>query len=284
MAKEVIKIMKKRENFKWLKKIAKDEKSKEWVSKIEEWHKLAFEKNKFMRNKQLFSINLGKYRIWFRKCSAYSSIDIYTKIFKENDHFLIPKFSGKDVNLVIDLGANEGYYILKLKQNNSKCRVMAVEPNPLAFEILKKNIKSNKLNNIILVNKAVDSKSGKITLEIVEQFSAIGGKDLGIMERPWLKKEMIKKVEVDCLTLNKLCKDYKINRIDILKLDVEGMEMEILKNSKSLLNKIHKIVVEWHSKKLKDELKKFLENNGFELILEEKRDYYGDSYFINKKF
>jgi FkbM family methyltransferase len=273
--------MEKGANFKWLKRIAKDERSKQWIQKIEEWHRLAFNESKFVKSRQLFSVNLGKYKIWFRKCSAYSSIDIYTEIFKENDHFLIPEFSGKDANLVIDLGANEGYYTLKLKQNNPKCKVIVVEPNPLAFEVLEKNIKSNKLSDIILVNKAVCSKNGKIIFKIVENVSAIGGKDLGIMNRPWLKEEMIKKVKVDCITLNKLLKNYKIDELDILKLDVEGMELEILKSSKNLLNKIHKIVVEWHSKEIRDGLKKYLKEHGFKLVFEEKRDY-GDLYFINK--
>jgi len=275
--------MEKGADFKWLKRIAKNERSKQWIQKIEEWHKLAFEKGKFLKSKKLFSVDLGKYKIWFRRCNAYSSIDIYTEIFKEKDHFLIPEFSGKDANVVVDLGANEGYYTLKLKQNNPKCKVIAVEPNPLAFEILEKNVKFNKLSDIILVNKAVCNKSGKIIFEIVEQVSAIGGKDLGIMNRPWLKKDMTKKVKVGCITLTKLFKEYNIEKANILKIDVEGMELEILKSSKNLLDKIHKIVVEWHSKKIRDGLKRFLKRNGFKLIFEEKREY-GDLYFINKNF
>ena len=275
--------MEKGADFKWLKRIAKDKRSKKRISKIEEWHKLAFEKGKFVRSKQLFSVDLGKCKIWFRKSSAYASIDIYTEIFKENDHFLIPEFSGKNAKLIVDLGANEGYYTLKLKQNNPKCKVIAVEPNPLAFEVLEKNAKSNKLSDVILVNKAICSKNGKMALEIVEQVSAIGGKDLGIMNRPWLKKEMIKKVKAECITLTKLFNEYNIEKADILKIDVEGMELEILKSSKILLNKIHKIVVEWHSKKIRDELKRFLKRNGFKLVFEEEREC-GDLYFINKNF
>jgi len=274
--------MKKGADFKWLKRIAKNERSEQWIQKIEKWHKIAFERGKFLKSKKLFSVDLGKYKIWFRRCSAYSSIAIYTEIFKEEDHFLILEFFGKDANLVIDLGANEGFYTLKLKQDNPKCKVIAVEPNPLAFEILEKNAKSNKLSDVILVNKAVCRKNGKITFEIVENVSAIGGKYLGIINRPWLRKEMVKKIKVNCITLNKLFQDYKIEKVDILKLDVEGMELEILKSSRNLLNKIHKIVVEWHSKKIKDNLKKFLKENGFKLVFEEKREC-GDLYFINKK-
>jgi len=255
--------------------LKKTKKVKDGLKKIEEWHRLAFEEGKFLKSKSLFSVALGKYKIWFRKCSAYSSVDIYTEIFKENDHFLIPEFSGKNANLVIDLGASEGYYTLKLKQNNPTCKVIVVEPNPLAFEVLEKNIKSNKLSDVILVNKAICKKNEKMVFEIVENVSAIGGKDLGIMDRPWLKKEMVKKIKVDCITLNKLFQEYKINKVDILKLDVEGMELEILKSSKNLLNKIQKIVVEWHSKEIRDELKKFLKNNGFKLVFEEKRNYRG---------
>jgi hypothetical protein len=56
--------MEKGADFKWLKRTAKDQKSKEWISKIEEWHKVAFDKGKFVKSKQLFPVNLGK---WFRR-------------------------------------------------------------------------------------------------------------------------------------------------------------------------------------------------------------------------
>jgi len=269
-------------NFKWLKRIARDERSKRWIEKIEKWHKLAFEQGKFLRSRELFSVNLGKYKIWFRKCSAYSSIDIYMEIFKENHHFLIPEFSGKSENLVVDIGANEGYYTLKLKQNNAKCKVIAVEPNPLAFEILKKNLKVNKLQNVILVNKAICSKSGKMGFEMVVNVSAIGAKNLRIMQRPWLKKEMIEKIKVDCITLSELFRDYKIEKVDILKIDVEGMELKILKSGKNLLNKICKIVVECHSEQIKANLKRFLKEKGFKLIFEEEKEC-GDLYFVNSR-
>ena len=274
--------MEKYSSFKWLKRIAKNERSRRWIEKIERWRKLAFEQGKFLRSRKLFSVDLGRYKIWFRKCSAYSSVDIYTEIFKEHKHFLISEFSGENANLVVDLGANEGYYTLKLKQNNAKCKVIAIEPNPLAFEILKKNLESNKLRDVILVNKAICSKSGKMSFEMVANVSAIGAKNLRIMRRPWLKKEMIEKIKVDCITLSELFENYKIEKVDILKLDVEGMELEILKSGKNLLNKICKIVVEWHSKEIKDRIKKFLKEKGFKLIFEEEKEC-GDLYFVNSR-
>nr|MDO8135938.1 FkbM family methyltransferase [Candidatus Njordarchaeum guaymaensis] len=236
-------------DFRWLRKQVKDEESMERINEIEKDHHLVFEEGKIIKNKKLFDVNLGKYKIWFRKGGACSSIDIYTEIFKENDHLLIPEFSGKEDKIVLDLGANEGYYTLKIKQNNPECKIVSVEPNPLAFEALEKNVKSNNLKDVILVNKAVTTKTGKMLLEIVPEISAIGAKEIRAQKRPWLKEERIKKITVDGTTLPQLCKECDIDIIDILKMDVEGQEVEILESSKDLLKDIKRIVVEHHGEK-----------------------------------
>ena len=272
-------------DLEWLRKRAADEESKQWISKIAEWRSFVFGKNEFIKSQQLFSVNLGKYQLWFRASSAFSSIEVYTEIFKDNDHFLIPEFSGKSTNLIVDIGANQGFYTLKIREHNPKCKIICAEPNPYVFEILKKNIESNHLNDVVLVNKAVGSSNGKITLEIIKEIGAIGGKSLAIADRPWLKDEFIEKINVDVITLDTLCRENNISNIDILKIDVEGMEMDILENSRALLNRVHKIVVERHSRKLRDEVVTFLTDNHFALVFEEAPEfkrYYGDIYFINR--
>jgi FkbM family methyltransferase len=277
--------MVKKLDLEWLKNQAKDEKSKEWIFKINEWRKFVFENNKFIKSKKLFSINLDKYKFWFQESNAFSSIEVYVEIFKENNHFLIPEFNSKDVNLIIDIGANEGFYSIKIKGYNPKCRVIAVEPNPYVFDILKRNIKSNNISNIILVNKAIGLKNGKISFEIVEEVSAIGAGNLRIVNRPWLKDEFVKIINVDSITFEKLCQEYNINKIDILKIDVEGMETDIIRNSKNILKRVNRIVLERHSKKLRDEIITFLTDNNFRLIFDEDpecKKYYGDLYFVNK--
>lgn len=273
---------KKKADFVWLRNQAKDERSKKLVSGIEKLYNEAY-KGKYIQDKQLFFIELGNYKIWLRQCSAYSSLDMYTDIFKHNRHFLLPEFSGQDAKIVIDGGACEGFYTLKIKQNNPACKILAIEPNPIVFEILKKNIESNHLKNVILVNKALDIKVGKIPFEYVEQISSTGGKNMKIIKRPWLKKSMIKKTTVECTTLKELCKEYNLEDIDILKLDIQGMEAKVLKQSKDLLPRVHKIVAEWHTLEIRKEIIGFLKKYDFELVFEEKR-LLGDLYFMNKSF
>jgi FkbM family methyltransferase len=270
-------------DFKWLMGQAKNSRTKTLLKCIRQDRNLVYEKGQFAKGANIFSLDLGKYKIWVRKCSAPSSVDIYTEIFKERGHSVLQQFSGKKDKVIIDVGANEGFYTLKMKQNNPEAKIISVEANPLNFEILRKNVKSNKLNKVILVKKALTSKVGKFSFEIVPEVGCISALDIGLQERPWLKKEKIKKVVVDGITLKKLCDVHKIEDIDILKLDVEGAEMDILSSSRIILPRIKKIVVEYHTPKLKQDVKKFLGANQFRLIAEEGSDKRcRDLYFIRR--
>lgn len=270
-------------DFKWLMQQAKDKKTKLLIKQIQKDQELIRTKGKFAKGKKVLNLRLGRYKIYMQKCGAPSSVDIYTEIFKEKGHADLPQFSGKGSRVIIDAGANEGFYTLKIKQNNPSAQIVAIEANPLAFKILKKNVRGNKLKNVILINKALASGLGKMTFAIVPEISALGALDIGPQKRPWLKKENVKKIAVWGTTLKKVCADNHIANIDILKLDVEGAEMSILKNSKDLLPNIKKIVVEYHTPKLKQEIKKFLQVNKFK-FLHEKRDagHCGDLYFIRR--
>jgi FkbM family methyltransferase len=269
-------------DFKWLMKRAKNNRSKRLLKQIQRDWKLVREKGQFVENKSFFNIDLGKHKIWMRKCSAPSSVDIYTEIFKENGHSILPQFSGKGDKLIIDAGANEGFYTLKIKQNNPRVKIIAIEANPFAFQTLKKNAESNNLPNVVLINKALAAKLGEVPFEMVPEVSAIGALNMGLQKRPWLKKKKIKKLFIDGITLENLCKDNKIEEIDMLKLDIEGAEIDVLKSSKPLFQKIKRIVVEYHSPEIKQEIKELLRGK-FLLLADEKGvGVCGDLYFIEK--
>ena len=195
----------------------------------------------------------------------------------------LPAFKGKKDKIVFDVGANEGFYTLGMKENNPKLKIIAIEPIPSTFKMLKKNVQGNKLKNVILVNKALTKSKGKIKFEMVPEVPFAGGSDIAMLKRKWLDNKRIKKITVNSTTLSDLCKKLKINKIDILKLDVEGGELDIIKSSKNFLPNIKKIVIEWHGIKLRNGCKTFLQKNGFKLVYEEKQKW-GDLYFVNKNF
>ncbi len=262
-------------DFNLLKNLANDVHSKLKIEEIEKDHYEVFGEGKIPAGKNIFSVILDNMIIYFRKNSAYSSIDVYHEIFIKNKHLKLKEFIEVGDGIVIDVGAGEGFYTLKIKRCNPQCKVIAIEPNYSSFELLEKNVNANKLNDVVLVRKAVYSTTGDLNLQFVEEIPAITGISI---DKPWLDKNRIKTFVVEMITLNQLFYDYKVKKVDLLKIDTEGCEVEILKGGIGVLNKINKIVIEYHSDTLKQEVIKLLTESGFKHIFED-RDFYGDLYF-----
>src|SRR3989344_942009 len=71
----------------------------------------------------------------------------------------------KEGDTVLDIGANIGYYTLIFaKLVGPRGKVYAFEPDPKNFSLLKKNIKINSYDNVVLINKAISDKTEKIKL------------------------------------------------------------------------------------------------------------------------
>jgi FkbM family methyltransferase len=266
-------------NFRWLYKQAKNKRTKLVIQELEKKLKLLKKKDSAIINvEQKFPLRLGEHNIWLNEDNSITSLKTYTEIFKDKDHNKLPTFPSKNDLIIIDLGANEGFYTLMVKKLAPKSRVIAVEPNPSAFKTLKKNIEANKLENVIAVNKAVSSKNGKIIFEIVKGRTTVGALKV---YRKYRKRYKLEKISVSSVTLEKLCNTYKIDNIDLLKIDIEGSELEILKSSKNVLPRVRKVVIEYHKaqRTMKGIIKLMLEMN-FKIALIDKKKYYGDIYFL----
>lgn len=271
-------------DIKWLQDVARDRETIDWLKKIFKWREYVLDKNEFINNSTSFSLQLGNYSLHFNAASSFSAIEVYQEIFKEKSHFIAPGFSGQDDEVILDIGANQGFYTLKLKEINPECKIIALEPNPNEYRILQENIRGNNIGNVFLEEKAITPFCGTMSLEIIPQIGAIGGTTVKIPERPWIKDSFIKKVEVQTITLDMLLEKYNIDKVDILKIDVEGLEYEILRNC-TMLNRIKKIVLEYHNTEIRSRLIPFMKGCMFDLVYEghEKNAYYGDLYFINRQ-
>jgi FkbM family methyltransferase len=120
---------------------------------------------------------------------------------------------------VIDVGANVGWYtVIGSKLVGKNGRVIAFEPEPENFAILKQNVIANGCDNVILEQKALSNVAGDITLYLDE---ANKGKHSTVFDS---KGKVIK---VEALRLD----DYLENRfkkVDFVKIDVEGAEPMVL--------------------------------------------------------
>ena len=120
----------------------------------------------------------------------------------------------------IDLGANIGYITLLLSDLvGKKGKVLAIEPEPENFEILKYNLELNKIKNVEPINLAISESDGSICFHI--------GKSSNLSSILPSKNSTSKKVDVKCSTLTSLLKNRSYP--NIIKMDVEGAEVEIFR-------------------------------------------------------
>ncbi|MCX5809854.1 MAG: FkbM family methyltransferase [Proteobacteria bacterium] len=269
----------------WFARQAATDADREKVMNILKMREQAIREHIFYTGDNIITLRLGSNLLSMRECSAPATIEVYYELFREDDHFLHKDFFALDVRFVVDIGANEGFYALRIAANSPSARIICVEPNPFAFEILSMNIENNGLKNVVPINVAVSCDGRLVDMEFVRQIPAIGGAKLRDVERSWLKEDIVHKRVVRSVTVEQIVAQYSFRHIDILKIDVEGMEDEIVKSLAPVAKKIRKIVVERHSKNLRDIVTNNLSQFGFELVYEEDPQcerYYGDLYFVNK--
>jgi len=163
----------------------------------------------------------------------------------------------------IDIGANIGAYtVLVGRELKDKGKVITIEPMPGNFEILKKNIELNNLNNIIPLQIALGDKEEKADFYLDNEGKGGGAHSL-VKESPYVTTN---KITVNVRKLDNIVKELKINRIDLIKIDVEGGEADVLKGSINTLKKFHpKIIVEAWNESYLSKIKKILEPLGYKI-------------------
>ncbi|NJK38937.1 MAG: FkbM family methyltransferase [Oscillatoriales cyanobacterium RM2_1_1] len=145
--------------------------------------------------------------------------------------------------IVLDIGANVGDYTLLLSELvGSKGKVYGFEPTSTSttFKRLSQAIESAELYNVTLVRKAVYSQDGSIEFnEFSEEYSvwnSIGKPQMLDPENALNRIPVVRTELVDAITLDTFCEENDIQKIDYLKLDVEGAESEALIGCTRLLS------------------------------------------------
>lgn len=171
-------------------------------------------------------------------------------------------------DVMIDVGAHIGWYTLNAAQKvGSKGHVFAFEPNPECLDYLKRNLKLNQYNNVILEPIALCNRNGRVNFWL--------GDDMGgsmIKENTQrLSRTPLKKIKAISSKLDSYCLHHKIKKTKLIKIDVEGAEMQVLKGAIKVLKQFSPaLIIEVLESNLrvnkssKKELLKFLEKNGYQ--------------------
>src|ERR687889_64182 len=196
---------------------------------------------KFLRpgNSSLLKFKVPKYDYEFY-CRVNKD-DFKIMTIHEDD--IIEHFTPKQGDIVVDIGAHIGLYtIISSKRVGANGKVVAIEANPSNFEMLNRNIKLNKLANVIPLNYAAYSKETKIKLYLPSGES--GFTKYNTIMSDWVNTKD-KFVEVNANTLDYLLQSNQIKEEEVnwIKIDVEGAEFEVLKGAHNVLSKSKDIVL-----------------------------------------
>ena len=170
----------------------------------------------------------------------------------------------KKGDIVLDIGANIGYYtLLFAKLVGPSGKVYAFEPDPINFALLSKNVRVNGYTNVKLENKAVSDKTSKAKLYLSDSSAA----DHVIFD----DNKDRRSIDIETTSLDDYFKDFD-GRIDFLKMDIQGAEGGAVKGSINLFqSNISKIFTEYYPYGLSSfgvEPKEFLDlliNAGFKI-------------------
>ena len=168
----------------------------------------------------------------------------------------ILKHTSNKNKIILDIGCYNGWFTKKMiieeKKLNLYSKYYLFDPNPKSKLYLTNLMASNK--NIEYFDIAIDNENSKKTFYL-NNFFAPAGSSLGNVlknDKKWnlsrrifiqffkmFKLEKIKdfsEFEINTFTLDSFCKNNNIKKIDILKIDVEGTELDILEGAKELMS------------------------------------------------
>jgi FkbM family methyltransferase len=182
-------------------------------------------------NDPTLKITVPKYN--YKAYCPLNKNDLITLTTREDE--IIERFCPEQGSIGIDVGAHLGRYtIIASKRVGPNGKVIAIEADPSNFEILKRNIKLNKLNNIISLNYAAYSKETQLKLHLRSEGLGYTMYSTVMSNR----FETGRFVEVKANTLDHLLESEGIHleQIKWIKIDVEGAELEVLKGASRILN------------------------------------------------
>ena len=199
------------------------------------WASLNFIGYEILKIERLKEVDIDGYCLVLRTNTPDLKVAIRSLFLSEFDTITL-----ENVSFIIDAGAYIGTSAIFFSKKFPDAKIIAIEPEYGNYEILQKN--TALYENIIPLHAALwssnelrkikDRNTGHWGYAIVDTFN----------------ETTTTNQQIQCTTVDELLVKYKIQVIDILKLDVEGSEKEILENSSKWIDSVRVLSAELHDR------------------------------------
>lgn len=143
-------------------------------------------------------------------------------------------------DVIVDAGAHIGLtVIMAAKAAGNEGMVIAIEPNENNMHALKRNATREGLKNVVIVPKAIWSEKGTMRLYLHDCSDGHS-----VVNKQPKENGTVESVEVKADTLDNILAEMKVSKVDFIKMNIEGAEIEALKGSwQTLRNNDVKLVI-----------------------------------------
>lgn len=177
----------------------------------------------------------------------YGELEVMRDIVLDEEYAL----DGLDPRTIVDLGANIGTASAWFRDRYPNARIVAVEPDPQTFTKLERNLAGDRA--VTLVNAAVTDETGEVELFHPPGYSIASSLNAARDDAG------ASSTRVRACTLDELWTELGLDRVDLLKLDVEGAELDVLAGF-TRLDLVGAIIGEAHPDLLEGRVDEFFEH------------------------
>ena len=237
------------------------------------------------------------------KYLALKTLNIFDFFYQKKLIKFLHKKGFKNFDIVLDVGAHKGESINLFLKNFKIATLCSFEANPTTFKILSDKIiyfrNKFKDSKLIIENYAIGSVKKQVFLKQLKESSSSTIRNLNKNSKYYKKKlfflhgnkksPFFKEIEVEQIRLSDYLAKHNMDKVDFLKIDTEGYELEVLIGAKEALPKIDIILFEHHyddmiTKNYKfSDINKFLLLNGFTQLYKSKMPFRKTFEYIYKQ-
>jgi FkbM family methyltransferase len=200
--------------------------------------------------------------------------------------FWFAHYQPKPGDVILDVGAGRGEDIFAFsRETGASGRVLAIEAHPVSYQVLAQFCRLNRLSNTTPMHVAIMDRPGTVTIDDEDLWEAntVSSTSTG------------NGASVPATTLDRLCSEQGIARIDFLKMNIEGAEIFALQGMNSMISNVRSICVCCHDfradrghgeqYRTRECVWKFLTENGFEVSrrANDSRDFVRDHLYGQRR-
>jgi len=209
-----------------------------YLTRVGFWGMIAAIRAKITKSTISLTMNRKDTKFPFDLRIPTSDIEVYKQVFLDLEY----NFSANPhPKTIIDAGANIGLTAIYFANKYPEAKIIALEPENSNYDLLKRNVEPYR--NITPVHAAlwnsneiinlVDPGLGKYGFMTEDNEMSNGA--LGGLLNP-----------VQAKTVDELIKEFRLEKIDILKIDIEGAEKEVFEDTSAWIEKIDTLIIELH--------------------------------------